>query len=95
MGYVSPGECNKELKSLGKVPVLSRNTASIDTLLQQSVNQEVFETLLTGQFASTHPIATQQPSDSTFTKDELNVLQYACGYVPHILLKRYEKRSGI
>ena len=27
-------------------------------------------------------------------KDELNVLQYACGYVPHTLLKKYEKKKG-
>jgi coiled-coil and C2 domain-containing protein 1 len=28
------------------------------------------------------------------TEDELNALQYAAGYVPHALLKKYEKRSG-
>ena len=32
----------------------------------------------------------QQP---TIT-DELNAMQYACGYVPHKLLKRYETRRG-
>ena len=33
-----------------------------------------------------------QPSE--LTKDELNSMQYACGYVPHQLLKKYEKRNG-
>ena len=28
------------------------------------------------------------------SKDELNVLQYVGGYVPHSLLKMYEKRTG-
>lgn len=28
------------------------------------------------------------------TTDELNALQYAAGYVPHALLKKYEKRTG-
>ena len=27
-------------------------------------------------------------------KDELNALQYACGYIPHALLKKYERRTG-
>lgn len=34
-------------------------------------------------------------TDNTFlSKDELNALQYACGYVPHSLLKKFQKRSG-
>ena len=28
------------------------------------------------------------------TPDELNAMQYACGYVPHKLLKKYEMRRG-
>ena len=28
------------------------------------------------------------------SSDELNVLRYACGYVAHNLLKRYEKKTG-
>lgn len=27
------------------------------------------------------------------SKDVLNAMQYACGYIPYALLKRYEKRS--
>ena len=28
------------------------------------------------------------------SKDELNALRYACGYIPHALLKKFKKRSG-
>lgn len=28
------------------------------------------------------------------SKDELNALQFACGYIPQALLKRYEKCTG-
>ena len=31
----------------------------------------------------------------TLSTDELNAMQYACGYVPHKLLKRYESRRGV
>jgi len=28
------------------------------------------------------------------TEDELNAMRYACGYVPHALLKKYEIKRG-
>ena len=34
-----------------------------------------------------------QPQKSSIGKDELNALRYAGGFVPHSLLKRYEKKS--
>ena len=37
--------------------------------------------------------AHQQP-ESGLTDDELNAMQFACGFVPHKLLKKYETRSG-
>ena len=33
-------------------------------------------------------------SDIQLSSDELNALQYACGYVPRALLRRYEKQTG-
>ena len=29
-----------------------------------------------------------------FTDDELNAMRYACGYIPHVLLKKYEVRDA-
>ena len=64
-----------------------------DQLLQQSVNQRLFEMLLPEQFASqSSPVLSRSYS---LTKDKLNVLQYVGGYVPHALLKRFEKLKGI
>lgn len=68
-----------------------------DTLLQQSVSQKLFEMLLVENISQTsmnsdHSTSKRSDHDQ-FGKDELNVLRYACGYVPHTLLKRYEKRS--
>ena len=33
-------------------------------------------------------------ADIMLEKNELNALRYASGYVPHALLKKYEKRCG-
>ena len=65
-----------------------------DQLLQQSVNQRAFEMFLPEQFSSqscTHRASTDNYS---LNKDELNALQYAGGYVPHALFKKYEKFHG-
>lgn len=68
-----------------------------DQLLPQSVSQEIFEKVIVKHFSR----LSGSPSTSTpviqevitLSKDELNVLQYVGGYVPHALLKRY-KRFG-
>ena len=43
-------------------------------------------------------LAPLQPQSSVSTAisftDELNAMRYACGYIPHVLLKRYEVRDG-
>ena len=45
------------------------------------------------------PCKTVQPtqnarSENSLSADELNAMQYACGYVPRALLRKYEKRTG-
>ena len=63
-----------------------------DQLLQQSVSQKLFEMILPEQFPSA---ADQTPHvQEPLGKDELNALRYACGYIPHALLKKYERRTG-
>ena len=59
----------------------------------QSVNQELLQVMLAKYFAkkdSPKPTG-EQPK---ITPDELNAMQYVCGYVPHKLLKKYETRKG-
>lgn len=66
-----------------------------DQLFQQSVNQKLFEMILCEHFAATSSKPSEHMASSTeLTTDELNALQYAAGYVPHALLKKYEKRNG-
>ena len=63
-----------------------------DDILQQSVNQKIIEMILPTQLstsAQTKPKTTIQ-----LNKDELNALHYACGYVPHQLIRKYQKRVG-
>lgn len=57
-----------------------------DQLFQQSVSQKVFEMLLPEQFASQS--SSTHTSSYSLKRDELNILQYVGGYVPHTLLKK-------
>ena len=63
-----------------------------DDLFQQSANRKLFEAVLPSHFPNQPYRETE--SIHSLTIDELNAMQYACGYVPRALLKKYEKRSG-
>ena len=66
-----------------------------DQLLPQSVNEELFKMLLSEQFSPQQSSETAaEIGELSMSKDELNALRYAGGYVPHVLLKRFEKRVG-
>ena len=68
---------------------------SKDQLFQQSVNQKLYEMMLQQHFSATSLTLSPTPARVTeMTTDELNALQYAAGYIPHALLKKYEKRTG-
>ena len=62
-----------------------------ESLFHQTVNLVVYEQLLKEHFA------VEPPPNGTvevqLSKDELNALRYASGYVPRKLLKRYEKKG--
>ena len=66
-----------------------------DNLFQQSVNQKLFEHLLQEYFApSGSPTVMEATTrEVVLGKDELNAVRYAAGFVPHILLKKYEKQT--
>lgn len=68
----------------------------VDHFSIQSVNQKVFEKILLREFSQgvAPAAASVSPNLDSLSKDELNVLQYACGYVPQHLLKKFQKRSG-
>lgn len=62
-----------------------------DSLFEQTVNQELFEMLLREYFSTQ---VDNPPKQVHLTVDEMNAMRYACGYVPHSLLKRYQVKSG-
>lgn len=66
-----------------------------DKLICQSTNEKLFKMLLTNRFSKLVPQEGAARSTETvvLTKDELNVLQYVGGFVPHALLKRFERHS--
>ena len=64
---------------------LSAYDISTDHFSIQSVNQKVFEKILLHEFSQcadpAAPNSTVSTSIDTLSEDELNELQYACGYV--------------
>lgn len=89
----------EKLPSVWKKFLSSINIVSEDPLLQQSVNQRLFDKFLQEYCqgfiesrSDTDQTTSEDAGTSSMSKDELNVLQYVGGYVPHSLLKKYEKR---
>lgn len=64
-----------------------------DSLLLQSVTQEVFESRMKLFFPCKAKEVPCNTLDADITDDEKNVIMYACGYVPVSLIHRYEKRK--
>ena len=79
----------------------SQGILHADQFFLQSVTQKLFEKLLLREFSadaasSSHPIndPSSEQAHTSLTEDELNALRYACGYIPHNLLKKFQRRSG-
>lgn len=66
-----------------------------NSFFAQSINQELFQQRLV-EFLSPAGILSKSTSydEVEFTVDDLNILRYACGYVPYSLLKKFEKLQG-
>ena len=60
----------------------------LDPLVQQYVNQKLYEDIIKCNFCS-YPSPTSK--DSSLTPDEENIIRYASGYVPMVLMKKYER----
>ena len=77
--------------------LLSRLGLDDSSLLMQSLYDEIYS-LLVKEYFSSQSTAVQSPSSASaavsFTDDELNAMRYACGYISHVLLKKYEVRDG-
>ena len=66
-----------------------------DCILMHAVFRKLFEGCLQEHFHACSS-ATSSPSqvEVVLSKDELNALRYACGYVAYSLLRKFEKRKG-
>ena len=63
-----------------------------DQLLNQSVNSLLYEDILREYFSPpTGKSVSKESASLTFTKDKLNAVRYASGYVPVTVLKMYER----
>ena len=81
-------------QSVSHLPQLWRmflTSINIETnqFFQQSINMKVFQMLLKEYFTSSSG-STSGFNNVELTIDELNTMRYACGFVPHSLLKKYE-----
>ena len=85
-----------QLESCGKIllEIMLNILGKPDSLLLQSVTQEVFESRMKLFFPCKVKEVPCNSSDADITDDEKNVIMYACGYVPVSLIHRYEKREG-
>ena len=67
----------------------------VDPLLEQSVYDEICTMLVSEYFTSQTTRSTGTASTPVeLTNDELNAMQYTCGYDPRSLLKKYETKCG-
>ena len=60
----------------------------LDPLVQQYVNQELYEDIIKSNCCSYPSTAS---TNSPLTPDEENIVRYASGYVPMVLMKRHER----
>ena len=63
-------------------------------LLMQCVYDEIYSLLVKEYFSLQSNSQSSASSAISFTDDELNAMRYACGYIPHVLLKKYEVRDA-
>ncbi len=88
-----------ELSSLWKKMIEKLNVNITDSLLEQSLYQEIFELCLREYFYDIDSSSSGAASNTGFddvilSTDELNIMRYVSGYIARTLLKRYEKKSG-
>lgn len=62
--------------------------------LVQCVNQELFQQKLANTFAEKSSQKKTAEQQGEIPADELNAMQYACGYVPFKLIKKYEGKKS-
>ena len=67
---------------------LSSIKQSLPCFIQQRVSQKLYESLISRSLPPLSNISQPQPR-TILSEDELNIVQYTAGYVPHKLLKKH------
>ena len=69
-----------------------------EPLLAELINEEIFEGMITDMYriyeTTLTPLAAGSQDTSTLSKDEDNVIRYACGYIVRTMLKKYLQQHG-
>ena len=73
---------------------LSSIKENLSSFIQQRVNQKLYESLIS---RSLPPLSSssQPQTRSILSEDELNIVRYAAGYVPHKLLKKHNNSDSV
>ena len=65
-----------------------------ESMLEQYTNHQLFESLMVTYFEKSNPShKTRSQELPPLTKEEEDILRYACGYVPYKLLQRFRKQK--
>lgn len=85
----------KELAGIWKVFIQKIKIKRLDSLIEQHVNVNLFESILKSRTPVTQSGARCSASQlPTLSSDEENIIRYAAGYVSMKLLKKYEEQSS-
>ena len=70
------------------------NQENLSSFIQQRVNQKLYESLLSRSLPPLSSSSQPQPR-TILSEEELNIVRYAAGYVPHKLLKKHNKSDSV
>ena len=68
--------------------------AKLDCIVQEYVNERAFKDLLQSTVESESKSAELPLRKQRLSPEEENIIRYAAGYVPHALLRRYQKMES-
>ena len=84
----------KELVDVWKKFYSATKKGKLDPLIEQQVNQQLFEGMLRTHLQTTPQAEASNASTLQLSEAEENIIRYAAGYVSMSLLKKYEKGSS-
>ena len=65
-----------------------------EPLLAELINEEIFEGMIIEMYGLYETVHTPPQERSILSKDEDNIIRYACGYIVRTMLQKYLKQHG-